>query len=168
MKTCSPSAKAPRSWCRVRAASAGRCEQTKSTTQRTHTYDKIWSSLNTLGFSPTTQAIAASKLVEASPSDAYSPTLQGFASVDLDQLKQADANIRAGVDGQATLEKYPIPPTVAGAIAAQELKNKGADAQSSSTFRLEFHAVWGQEGDIALKDGLGRGRSVQFGSKIDF
>jgi hypothetical protein len=124
--------------------------------KRTKTYDETWSSLGHLGFSAMAQAVAARQLVGVVPSASYSPQLQSFASVDLDQLRQADANIRAAVNGHANLTKYSIPPDVAATIAADELKKKGPETQELPAFRKDFQTTWGRQGNKALEVHLGQ------------
>jgi hypothetical protein len=122
--------------------------------QRTLAYDIKWSKLGTIGFPATIQVLAAKQLVAASPADARSSRLESFASVDLDQLKQADANIRAAANGDAKVMKYSIPPDVAGTIAADELKAKFSHSSVAPDFHTDFHAVWGDAGQKALRDNL--------------
>jgi hypothetical protein len=124
--------------------------------KRTKTYDEIWSSLGHLGFSAMTQAVAARELVRVVPSASYSQQLQSFASVDLDQLREADANIRAAVDGHANLRKYSIPSDVAATIAADELKKNGSETQEAPAFRKDFQTTWGRQGNKALEFQLGQ------------
>lgn len=126
--------------------------------QRAVAYDRKWSKLGAIGFPATIQVLAAKQLVAASPAEARSSRLQSFASVDLDQLNQADANIRAAANGDAKVMKYSIPPDVAGTIAADELKAKPSKSSVAPDFHTDFHAVWGDAGQKALRDNLGKAK----------
>jgi hypothetical protein len=109
-------------------------------------YDEFWSYLGLAGFSPISQALAARSLTESTPGLTHSPAVTSFASVDVETVRKADSNISAALSGgQATLlRKYPIPPDVAVAIAASELKKRGSSAPPPE-FMETFGSVWGQE-----------------------
>lgn len=70
--------------------------------------------------------------------------MENFAAVDLDAVQKADANIRAAVNGHATLtNEYNIPADVAAQIAASEIEQKGSSPSSQADFIDKFQHVWG-------------------------
>ena len=128
--------------------------QTDDAKQRYALYNQSWSSLDILGFSSFSQALAARQIAEATPEATHSRQLMSFASVDLDILEQADPTIRAAVDGHGELsQKYSIPPDVAVSIAASELKKKGSAAPQPN-FMKSFGDFWGQEATRDLSRAL--------------
>jgi len=137
-------------WAKLAKSSAD--ASTTDRKQRDTLYNEKWSYLGAYGLSPVSQALAARHIAELTPEAAHSRQLMSFASVSIDTLEQAGSNIRAAVDGQAKLSnKYGIPPDVAVAIAASELKKKGYTTPQSE-FMTDFGAVWGKEatGDLSL------------------
>lgn len=117
--------------------------------RRTALYDQFWSDLGISGFSPVSQVLAAHSLTEATPGVSHSGHVSSFASVDPGTLGEAYNNITAAVDGQAKLRKYAIPPDVATAIAAAELKKRHETAPPPE-FMDKFGVIWGEgaKGDL--------------------
>jgi Carboxypeptidase regulatory-like domain len=123
--------------------------------QQLEHYQKIWLWLGASGLSTSAQGQAARGFVAIAPELLRSTELESFASVDADSLEKAEADLRAAVDGQIKLSNpYSLPPDVAVAIAASELrKRKGSDPEGWSQFSNDFQRVWGKsaEQDLQIK-----------------
>ncbi len=117
--------------------------------QRLEQYRNVWSWLGASGLSAPAQGQAARGFVATAPDLLRSTELGGFASVDIDTLEKADAEIRAAINGQGKLSNsYSLPPDVAASIAANELKD--SDPATRLQFSNEFKKVWGSSGEQEL------------------
>lgn len=107
-------------------------------------YNQYWTALATYDLSPVAQAQAARQIAKITPPASHSPQMESFATVDLDAVRKADADIRAALNGKADLSnKYGVPLNVAAEIAASEIKATGSTASSHTDFIEKFQGVWG-------------------------
>jgi len=141
-------------------------KSTSDNRQRLQHYDNVWSLLGATGLSLRARGQAARGFVAADPALLRSTELGSFASVDIDTLEKADAEIRAAVNGQGKLSNsYSLPPDVAASIAASELKD--SDAATRLQFLNEFGKVWGSSGEQDLLSKLSHSPNVSNDRTLD-
>jgi hypothetical protein len=130
---------------------------------------KVWWLLGANGLSVPAQSQAARGFVASAPELLRSTELESFASVDLDSLEKADAEIRAAVNGDGKLSNsYSAPPDVAASIAANELnKRKDPDPATRLRFSNEFKNVWGTSAEQELQIRLFRSRQISKDNAIE-